>query len=44
MNAASRRDERTVIMITHNTSIASAADRVLEVADGELRDLGRCSE
>ena len=22
----------------------SAADRVLEVSDGELRDLGRCSE
>lgn len=44
LKAASRRYEQTVIMITHNTSIASAADRVLEVADGELRDLGRCSE
>lgn len=44
LKAASRRYEQTVIMITHNTSIASAADRVLEVSDGELRDLGRCSE
>lgn len=44
LKAASRRYEQTVIMITHNTSIASAADRVLEVSDGELCDLGRCSE
>ncbi len=44
LKSASRRYEQTVIMITHNTSIASAADRVLEVSDGELRDLGRCSE
>ena len=44
LKSAARRYEQTVIMITHNTSIASAADRVLEVADGELRDLGRCSE
>ncbi len=44
LKAASRRYEQTVIMITHNTSIASAVDRVLEVSDGELRDLGRCSE
>ena len=40
LKAASRRYEQTVIMITHNTSIASAVDRVLEVSDGELRDLG----
>lgn len=31
-------------MITHNRSIAQTADRVLQVTDGVLTDLGRCHE
>ena len=31
-------------MITHNRSIAQTADRVLQVSDGVLSDLGRCRE
>lgn len=41
---ASKRYAQTIIMITHNQSIAQAADRVLQVSDGVLTDLGRCSE
>lgn len=41
---ASKRFAQTIIMITHNRSIAQAADRVLQVSDGVLTDLGRCSE
>lgn len=41
---ASRRFAQTIIMITHNRSIAQTADRVLQVSDGVLTDLGRCSE
>lgn len=40
----SKRYEQTIIMITHNRSIASTADRVLQVSDGVLTDLGRCAE
>lgn len=29
---------------THNSSIAQSADRVLQVSDGVLTDLGRCRE
>ena len=36
--------QQTIIMITHNRSIAQTADRVLQVSDGVLTDLGRCSE
>lgn len=43
MKKASRRYEQTIIMITHNRSIASTADRVLQVSDGILTDLGRCA-
>lgn len=43
MKKASRRYEQTIIMITHNRSIASTADRVLQVSDGVLTDLGRCA-
>ncbi|MDE6603318.1 MAG: ATP-binding cassette domain-containing protein [Lachnospiraceae bacterium] len=32
------------IMITHSRSIAQTADRILQVSDGELTDLGRCRE
>lgn len=41
---ASKRFAQTIIMITHNRSIAQTADRVLQVSDGVLTDLGRCSE
>ena len=41
---ASKRYEQTIIMITHNRSIASTADRVLQVSDGVLTDFGRCTE
>lgn len=41
---ASRRYAQTIVMITHSQSIAQAADRVLQVSDGVLTDLGRCRE
>lgn len=41
---ASKRYAQTIIMITHNQSIAQTADRVLQVSDGVLTDLGRYSE
>ncbi len=44
LQAASRKYEQTIIMITHNRMIAQTADRVLEVSDGVLTDLGRCAE
>ena len=44
LKEASRKYEQTIIMITHSRSIAQAADRVLNVSDGVLTDLGRCSE
>ena len=40
----SKRYAQTIIMITHNRRIAQKADRVLQVSDGVLTDLGRCSE
>lgn len=42
LKKASRQYEQTILMITHNRSIASMADRVLQVSDGVLTDLGRC--
>ena len=44
LREASRKYEQTIIMITHNRSIAQTADRVLQVSDGCLTDLGRCRE
>lgn len=44
LKEASKKYEQTIIMITHNRSIAQTADRVLNVSDGELTDLGRCRE
>ena len=41
---ASKRYAQTIIMITHNRSIAQTADRVLQVSDGVLTDMGRCNE
>lgn len=44
LKEASRKYEQTIIMITHNRTIAQTADRVLSVSDGVVTDLGRCSE
>ena len=44
LKEASRKYEQTIIMITHNSSIAQSADRILQVSDGVLTDLGRCRE
>lgn len=44
LKEAARKYEQTIIMITHNRSIAQTADRVLQVSDGVLTDLGRCRE
>ena len=44
LKEASRKYEQTIIMITHNRSIAQSADRKLQVSDGVLTDLGRCRE
>lgn len=43
LKATSRKYEQTIVMITHNRSIAQTADRILSVSDGVLTDLGRCS-
>lgn len=40
LKEASRKYEQTIMMITHNRSISSSADRVLNVSDGVLTDLG----
>ena len=44
LKEASKKYEQTIIMITHNRSIAQTADRILQVSDGELTDFGRCKE
>lgn len=44
LKKASKRYEQTIIMITHNRSIASIADRVLQVSDGNLTDFGRINQ
>ena len=44
LKATASRYQQTIIMITHNQNIASAADRVLEISDGALTDLGVQSE
>ena len=38
---ASRKYEQTIIMITHNRVIAQSADRILQVKDGVVTDLGK---
>ena len=40
LREASRKYAQTILMITHNRSIAASADRVLNVSDGVLTDLG----
>lgn len=44
LKEASKMYAQTIIMITHNRSITQAADRVLQVSDGALTDLGRWRE
>lgn len=44
LKEASRKYKQTIIMITHNRSIAQTADRVLQISDGRLTDLGRYRE
>lgn len=44
LKTASKRYQQTIIMITHNRGIASTADRVLQVSDGVLTDLGGYTE
>lgn len=44
LKEASRKYEQTIIMITHSRSNAQSADRILQVSDGILTDLGRCRE
>ena len=39
---ASRHYQQTVLMITHNMNLTSQADRVFQVTDGELIELGGC--
>lgn len=43
LKKASRDYAQTILMITHNRSIAASADRVLNVSDGVLTDLGGVS-
>lgn len=44
LKEASKKYEQTIIMITHNRSIAHTADRVLQVSDGVLTDFGRAQD
>ncbi|HJC22115.1 MAG TPA: ABC transporter ATP-binding protein, partial [Candidatus Eisenbergiella merdavium] len=37
---ASRHYRQTVLMITHNRNLTPCADRVLQVTDGVLKELG----
>lgn len=40
LKSTARKYEQTVIMITHNPAMANTADRVFQVSDGVLADLG----
>lgn len=41
---ASRHYQQTILMITHNMNLTASADRVLQVTDGVLSDLGGIRE
>lgn len=41
LKETSKKYGQTIVMITHSPSIAQSADRVLQVSDGVLKDLGR---
>lgn len=43
LTKASRQYQQTILMITHSSHLAAAADRVLRVSDGVLTDLGGTS-
>ncbi|AGF54595.1 MULTISPECIES: ABC transporter ATP-binding protein [Clostridium] len=40
LKEAARKYQQTILMITHSRSISQAADRILQVCDGILTDLG----
>lgn len=44
LKEASKKYEQTIVMITHNRSIAHTADRVLQVSDGVLTDFGKAED
>lgn len=44
LKGTSKKYEQTIIMITHSRLIAQTADRILQVSDGVLTDLGRCRQ
>ncbi|WP_252244147.1 ABC transporter ATP-binding protein [Clostridium sp. ZBS14] len=44
LKEAARNYQQTIVMITHSRSIAQTADRIIQVSDGILTDLGRCRE
>ena len=44
LKETSKKYEQTILMITHNRSIAQTADRVLQVSDGCLTDFGRAQD
>lgn len=44
LTQASRHYQQTILMITHNSNLAASADRVLQVSDGRLTDLGGVRE
>ena len=44
LKEAARKYQQTIVMITHSRSIAQTADRIIQVSDGILTDLGRCRE
>ena len=44
LKEASRKYEQTIVMITHSRGIAQTADRILNVSDGVLTDLGRAED
>lgn len=44
LKEASTKYQQTIVMITHSRSIAQTADRILQVSDGILTDLGGCRE
>lgn len=41
LKETSKKYEQTIIMITHSSSVAQTADRILQVSDGMLTDFGR---
>lgn len=44
LTQAARHYQQTILMITHNTSLAAVVDRVFRVKDGVLTDLGRAHD